>query len=211
MEKYGTGYGYIAYQTRLNRDYTDKTLSFESLGDRAQIYINKELVGIVYINESLEIKISAKAGDILTVLCENMGRTNFGPKMMRKKGIAGRCLLDGKIHFHWNVYPLPMDNLEKLDFRQGSIEEPSEKSVFCKGFVKIDTPCDTFLRLDNFSKGFVTINGFNIGRYWEIGPQKTLYVPASLLKSGENEIIVFESDGLKGAAEIEFVAIPELG
>lgn len=211
MEKYGTGYGYIAYQTRLNRDYSDKTLSFESLGDRAQIYINKELVGIVYINESLEIKISAKAGDILTVLCENMGRTNFGPKMMRKKGIAGRCLLDGKIHFHWIVYPLPMDNLDKLDFSMKSAEGPAEKSVFCKGFVQIDTPCDTFLRLNNFTKGFVTVNGFNIGRYWEIGPQKTLYVPASLLKSGENEIIVFESDGLKGAAEIEFTDTPELG
>ena len=208
MEKYNQGYGFIAYKTRLNRDYEDTKLIFESLGDRAQIYINKELVGIVYINDSLEINFSAKEGDILTVLCENMGRANFGSKMMRKKGIAGRCLLDKKIHFGWDVYTLPMDNLDKIAF-SGTL--PKEKSVFCKGTFSIDEAYDTFLKLDNFTKGFVTVNGYNIDRYWEIGPQKTLYIPASLLNKGENEIIVFESDGLKGDAVIEFTDVPELG
>lgn len=207
MEDYGTGYGYIAYRTRLNRDYTESTLSFESIGDRAQIYINSELVGIVYINDSLEIKFSAEEGDTLTVLCENMGRANFGSKMMRKKGIAGRCLIDSKIHFDWDVYPLPMDNLDKLDFSKNEFDE---ESAFYKGYINIDEPCDTFLKLDNLKKGFVTVNGFNIGRYWEIGPQKTLYVPKSLLKKGANEFIVFESDGLKGIPELELCDTPEL-
>lgn len=74
MECYGNGYGYIAYRTKLNRDYDSVSLSFESLGDRAQIYINKDLIDILYINDRLETKISAKKGDTLTVLCENMGR-----------------------------------------------------------------------------------------------------------------------------------------
>lgn len=208
MEDYGIGYGYIAYRTVFNRDYTDATLSFESLGDRAQVYINRTLAGIVYINDSLEVKITAKAGDVLTILCENMGRTNFGPKMMRKKGIAGRCLLDGKIHFGWEAYPLPMDNLERLGFAN---DHPEERSVFYRGTFRIDDRKDTFLKLDHFSKGFVTINGFNLGRYWEIGPQRTLYVPASVLKEGENEVIVFESDGIKGKPEIEFVDKSILG
>ena len=208
MEKYGQGYGYIAYRTRLNRNYDDVPLSFESLGDRAQIYINDELVGIVYINDSLEIDITAKQGDILTVLCENMGRANFGPKMMRKKGIAGRCLLDGKIHFNWEVYPLWMNNLEKVEY---SNKMPKEKSVFLKGSFIIDEPCDTFIKLDNFTKGFVTVNGFNLGRYWEIGPQQTLYLPASLLNKGENEIVIFESDGVKGKPTFELVDKPVLG
>lgn len=208
MEKYGTGYGFIAYQTVLNRDYSNAVLSLESLGDRAQIYINKELVGILYINESLSIKINAKSGDKLTILCENMGRANFGSKMMRKKGIAGRCLINNKIHFNWEVYPLPMDNLEKLDFSKNTF---SENSAFYKGYINIDKAYDTFLKLDNFTKGFVTINGFNLGRYWDIGPQKTLYVPASVLKQGLNEIIVFESDGIKGTAEVEFCDTPLLG
>ena len=209
MEHYGIGYGFIAYKTRLNRDYENVKLTFAELGDRAQIYINRELQGIVYINDSLEIEISAKAGDTLTVLCENMGRANFGPKMMRKKGISGRCLLGGKIHFDWEIYPLTMDNLDCIDFGDKAVEE---KSVFYKGIVDIEgTPKDTFLKLDNFTKGFVVLNGFNLGRYWEIGPQKTLYVPASVLKEGANELIVFESDGLKGEAVVEFVDVPELG
>ena len=208
MEKYGTGYGYIAYQTSLDRDYTDAVLSIESLGDRAQVYINTTLAGILYINENLSIKVSAKSGDTLTILCENMGRANFGSKMMRKKGIAGRCLIDDKIHFNWNVYALPMDNLEKLDFAK---TEFSENTAFYRGCLDIDKVCDTFLKVDNFQKGFVTINGFNLGRYWEIGPQKTLYVPASILKQGQNEIIVFESDGLKALPEIEFCGTPILG
>ena len=209
MEHYGIGYGFIAYRTRLSRDYSGKKLSFTEIGDRAQIYINKELIGTVYINENLDIEISAKKGDELTVLCENMGRANFGPKMMRKKGIAGRCLLDGKIHFDWNAYPLPMNNLEKLSFSEAS---PEEKSVFYKGKFEIEgKPQDTFLKLDTFTKGFVTLNGFNLGRYWEIGPQKTLYVPAGVLRTGENELVVFESDGIKGEATVEFVDVPELG
>lgn len=208
MERYGQGYGYIAYRTTLGRDYTDVKLSFESLGDRAQIYINSELVDILYINDRLETKLTAKAGDVLTVLCENMGRANFGSKMMRKKGIAGRCLLDNKIHFGWDVYTLPMDNVSKVVYTE---EIPEEKSVFYKGSFEIEETCDTFLKLDNFTKGFVTVNGYNIGRYWEIGPQRTLYIPASLLKEGKNEIVVFESDGIKGEPIIEFTDTPILG
>jgi beta-galactosidase len=172
------------------------------------VYINKDLCGIVYINDdALKVNISAKAGDVLTILCENMGRANFGPKMMRKKGIAGRCLLDGKIHFNWDVYPLPMDNLDKVVYGK---EEPKEKSCFYRGSFSVDHLADTFLYLDNFTKGFVTINGFNIGRYWEIGPQRSLYVPASLLREGENEIVVFESDGIKGEGVVEFLDYPTL-
>ena len=208
MESYGQGYGYIAYCTRLNRDYNDAILEFESLGDRAQIYINKKLIGIVYINdEKLRINITAKEGDVLTVLCENMGRTNFGSKMMRKKGIAGRCLLNGKIHFNWRVYPLPMDNLQDVCYSS----KPAEPSVFYRGKFNVDIPYDTFLSTENFTKGFVVINGFNLGRYWDIGPQKTLYVPASVLNRGENEIVLFESDGVKGNTEVMFLDKPDLG
>ena len=209
MEHYGEGYGYIAYTTKLNRDYDNVDLYFASLGDRAQIYVNKTLAGIVYINDGdLRVKITAKAGDTLTVLCENMGRANFGPKMMRKKGIDGRCLLGGKVHFNWNVYTLPMDNLENVVY---SDEIPEEVSRFYKGSFTVDKCADTFLYLDSFKKGFVVINGFNLGRYWEIGPQKSLYVPSSVLKEGENEIVVFESDGIKNNPTVEFFDYPTLG
>ena len=180
MEDYGQGYGYIAYKTMLNRDYNNAVLSFESIGDRASIYINRKLIGTVYINdENLQITFNAKKGDTLCILCENMGRANFGPKMMRKKGIAGRSLIDNKIHFNWDVYTLPMDNIDKLKFIS---QRNNDDAIFCKGYFEVKKAEDTFIRFNNFKKGFILVNGFNIGRYWEIGPQKTLYVPASLLK-----------------------------
>lgn len=206
MEEYGIGYGYIAYRTVLNRDYRDAKLSFESLGDRAQVLVNGKLQGIAYLNDSLEVTVNAKKGDVLTILVENMGRANFGPKMMRKKGLPGRVLLGGKIHFSWDVYPLPMTDLSGLSFGGDEAEAP----VFYEGTFTVEEPADTFLRTDSFKKGFVVLNGFNLGRYWEVGPQKTLYVPGSLLKKGENTLLLFESDGRKGEAEVEFVDRPEL-
>lgn len=206
MEEYGIGYGYIAYRTVLNRDYRDAKLSFESLGDRAQVLVNGKLQGIAYLNDSLEVTVNAKKGDVLTILVENMGRANFGPKMMRKKGLPGRVLLGGKIHFSWDVYPLPMTDLSGLSFGGDETEAPA----FYEGAFTVEEPADTFLRTDSFKKGFVVLNGFNLGRYWEVGPQKTLYVPGSLLKKGENTLLLFESDGRKGEAEVEFVDRPEL-
>lgn len=198
MEEYGTGYGYILYETQLNRDYVDAVLSFESIGDRAIVYVNNVWQGVVYVNdETLSLKINAKSGDKLYILVENLGRVNFGSKMMRKKGIAGRLLIDNRIHFSWNVYPLEMNNTDNVIYANEDI-----KAGFFKGEFNVEHIADTFLSLDNFTKGFVIINGFNIGRYWDIGPQKTLYVPSSILKQGRNEIVVFESDGIKGKKEV---------
>ena len=102
MEWYGQGYGYIAYRTTLNRDYENSQITFTEIGDRAHVYVNEDLQGIVYINdESLRATINARKGDTLTILVENMGRANFGPKMMRKKGIAGRLLIGNNI-IHFN-------------------------------------------------------------------------------------------------------------
>ena len=73
----------------------------------------------------------------------------------------------------------------------------------------MDEPADTFLALHGWTKGVAWINGFNLGRYWNRGPQRTLYVPAPLLREGQNEIIVFELHGTDTMA-VEFRAKPEL-
>ena len=51
---------------------------------------------------------------------------------------------------------------------------------------------DTYLDLSKWGKGCVWINGHHLGRYWNVGPQQTLYVPAEWLKKGKNEIQVLE-------------------
>lgn len=65
------------------------------------------------------------------------------------------------------------------------------------------------MRLDGWSKGQVFINGFNLGRYWEEGPTKTLYIPAPLLRQGGNELILFELHGVMEPV-VTFVDTPEL-
>ena len=145
----------------------------------------------------------------LDILVENMGRVNYGRFIRDKKGMLGMSF-GNQFHFGWDMYALPMDNLDKVDFKP--LEETEITCpTFLRGELDIEgAPKDTFLRLDGFKKGFVTVNGFNLGRYWEIGPTKTLYVPAPMLKEGKNEIIVFESDGTTSTT-VEFFAEPDLG
>lgn len=210
MESYGIGNGYIVYITKVERDYYNEEISFERIGDRALLYVNDVYIGTVYVNDdSYRVRFSAKLGDTIVIVCENLARTNYGEKMMYKKGIVGYVAANGKQHFGWVGYPLPIDNLDKLEWKE-EIQEGTQ--MFYSFNLEIEgEPVDTFLRTDNFRKGFVVVNGFNIGRYWEIGPQKTLYVPKSLLKEGKNEIILFDGDGVKGEPIIEFVDKPDLG
>ena len=139
-----------------------------------------------------------------------MGRVNYGRWLRDKKGMVGMSF-GNQLHFGWDMYPLPMDNLDKLEFNALGDKTEIEGPTFLRGYLEIEgTPKDTFLRTDGFKKGFVTVNGFNLGRYWEIGPTKTLFVPAPMLKEGKNEIIVFESDGTSSTT-VEFFAEPDLG
>lgn len=208
-EYYGVGYGYTLYETTLNRDYADAPLSFQEIGDRAHVFVDRKWVATLYVNEPpYNTSVTAKAGSVLSVLVENMGRTNYGPKMMRKKGLVGRVLLDNKIHFGWKAYPLPMDNLEQLQFQPGC---EADCLPFYRFAFDISQPCDTFLKLEGFGKGFAVLNGFNLGRFWKIGPQRTLFVPGALLKEGQNTLIVFETEGKVADPTVEFVNKPELG
>ena len=139
-----------------------------------------------------------------------MGRVNYGPKLRDRKGISA-VRLGLQYHFGWDIYCLPMeDELIALKFKPISL--PISSPSFLRGFFNIEgAPADTFLRLDGFHKGFVKINGVNIGRYFnDAGPQKTLFVPAPFLRSGENEILVFESDSTDSLT-VEFFDAPDLG
>ena len=143
-----------------------------------------------------------------TILTENLGRVNFGPELeYQKKGIRGGVLVNGTYQMGWEMYRLPMDNLEKLDYSRGYQEG---LPAFYRFTFDVEETGDTFLDVTGFGKGFAVLNGKNIGRFWEIGPQKRLYIPAPFLKKGENELILFESDG-KAAGEIRLTDTPDLG
>ena len=214
FEELGTDFGFVLYSTVIDYPVTEK-LIIDPLRDRAHIFINGEFKGIKERDRrDDEIIIDCKAGEALKIdiLIENLGRINYGNDMAGEaKGITGNARIGQQILFGWKMYPLPMDDLSSLDF--APISETNENCpAFFRGILEISgDPCDTFLKTSGFEKGFVTVNGFNIGRYWNsAGPQKTLYVPAPLLNEGKNEIIVCELDNCN-APQIEFFDAPDLG
>jgi beta-galactosidase GanA len=92
---------------------------------------------------------------------------------------------------NWEVYNLPFDSKYIQSIKQSNIP-PGRKGFFFKGSFELSETSDTFFDMGNFKKGVVYVNGNNLGRYWEIGPQTRLYCPAPWLKKGKNEIIVFD-------------------
>ncbi len=132
-----------------------------------------------------------------------------------KNGVncLGEVYLDEEKLQNWEHIPLEFDK-EMISTMQQSdqwipYEELSIPAAYRGYFTIQGTPTDTFFQIEDWKKGIVIINGFNLGRYWDIGPQKTLYVPYPLLKEGRNEVIVF--DVFKSADQITFTDKPDLG
>ena len=211
MEQLGQNYGYILYHSTLHTENKIDKLRLWETNDRANIFIGKKPVSILYDRELLQeqtLNIEFEQNSDFDILVENMGRVNFGPRMEhQQKGIAQCVQLDGHMHNHWQQYTLPLDNIEKIDY---SKEYTDGLPGFYRFILTVDEPADTFLDFEGWGKGCIFVNGFNIGRFWEIGPQKRLYIPAPLLKTGHNEIVIFETDG-KSRDTITLKDEPDIG
>ena len=212
MEDIGQYYGYTMYSTVLHGPIDRQKLQFDAVHDRAIVYLDGKYMGYFERSrhaDTIEIGLSKGESARLDILCENMGRVNYGTRILDRKGLRG-IRFGLAYHFGWDMYPLPMTDLSSLQFQKA--EGKTNTASFFRGYLDIDgDPADTFIRLDGFHKGIVFVNRFNLGRYYnDAGPQKTLYCPAPMLKSGKNEIIVFESDGMKKAV-IQFTDKPDLG
>ncbi|WP_068619850.1 glycoside hydrolase family 35 protein [Paenibacillus tuaregi] len=224
MEKLGQSYGFILYSTWVRGPRTGQKLYIREVRDRAQVFLNGQLLGLVerWNPQPLDICVPEE-GARLDILVENMGRVNYGPYLRDPKGITEGVLLDNQFQYNWTVQPLPMkpECLSKVVYTrteavQGTgqaqtAEEVREEPAFYRGHFEVDIIGDTFLRVDGWKKGVAWINGFNLGRYWEAGPQKALYVPGPLLKQGTNEIVIFELHACPGVPAVQFNDRPDLG
>ena len=115
--------------------------------------------------------------------------------MIDRKGITDRVTLSGMTLFNWQVFLLPLADrwVTSLTADAASSGGASARpGVFFRGSFTLDKPADTFLDVGGYRKGVVWVNGHNLGRYWEIGPQRRLYVPASFLVAGENRVVVLD-------------------
>lgn len=192
MEEMGQNYGSIYYKTTIKGILENLKLTIQEVRDRALVFFNGEYKGVIDRNNNQEIILNSNEKEsILEILVENMGRINYGPMMRDEKGITQGVRIGNQFLFNWEIFSLPLDNIEKVEFKEGYLESENAPT-FYKGEFIVDEIGDTYLDFEGWGKGVVYINGFNLGRYWEVGPQKRLYVPSPILKKGVNEVVVFE-------------------
>ena len=206
METFGQGYGYILYRTELTGPVAGR-LVVDDLRDYAAVYLNQKLQGTLDRRlKQTQLSLTVPAGAVtLDILVENTGRINFGPLLQEgQAGITRSVSLGGRELSGWRVYSLPMTGPGGLkDWQEKSIPGPA----FHRGTFTLASVTDTYLDVSRLGKGFVWVNGHNLGRTWGIGPQQSLYLPAPWLQKGVNEVVVFDYTDL-GTPQLRGVADP---
>ncbi|WP_369174562.1 beta-galactosidase [Streptomyces sp. R28] len=193
MNDLGVQTGYALYRTTFEVA-GDGLLHFAGgVGDRAQVFVDGAPVGVLERerhDETLPVRVP-RPGATLEVLVENMGGVNYGPRIGAPKGLLGPVAFNGTPLHGWDCHPLPLDDLDAVPFEPPATPTAAEPA-FHHGTFEVETPADTFLALPGWTKGQAWINGFHLGRYWNRGPQHTLYVPAPVLRPGTNDLVVLE-------------------
>ncbi len=211
VEVTGQYRGFYLYEVSLP---AGGVLSVSEVRDRAQFFLDGVPVGVLS-RELGERSVVIPDGGRLQVLLEDQGRVNYGQRIGEDKGLMGPALLNGVEVLDWEIGSVDLASLD--DFRSAAAELPvgdasaglAGPSVSFATF-EADGPGDRFLRLDGWIKGNAFINGFNLGRYWSRGPQRTLYVPGPLIREGANELAILELHG-SATREVSFAVGPDLG
>ena len=194
MESYDQGYGCIIYRTTIPAG-PPAELEVAAVHDFGFVYLDRHGIGIFDRRHAGgKILVPARKAEAqLDILVEPMGRINFGPEMVDHKGVIAPVKLAGKTLEGWEIYRLPLDYeyIAALKFTPGKDNGPA----FWRGFVNLPKPGDTFLDMHGFGKGDLWVNRHCLGRYWNIGPTQTAYVPGCWLHPGENEVIVLDLEG----------------
>lgn len=203
MERLGQDYGYILYHTNLVNENEIRRIQLTAANDRAHIYLDGRRILTLYDKELLgahefETPIPVRPGASLDILVENLGRVNYSYKLeMQRKGIDGAVVINNHLRYGWDIFCLDTAAMMDMAFDGGI--EVGEPGVYELAF-DVDAPADTFLELPGWGKGVVFLNGLCLGRFWELGPQRRLYIPAPLLGTGENRLRIVETEGRRGQA-----------
>jgi beta-galactosidase len=197
METFGQNYGYILYRTELTGAAAGQ-LVVDDVRDFAAVYLNHKLQGTLDRRlKQTHLDVSVLPGRVtLDILVENTGRVNYGPRLQDgQTGITRSVSLAARELSGWQVYSLPMTGPEGLkSWQTGFAAGPA----FHRGTFTIASVTDTYLDVSKLRKGFVWVNGHNLGRVWGVGPQQSLFLPAPWLRTGLNRVVVFDFNDLHG-------------
>ena len=200
--------GFTLYSTEVDRG---GVLTVAEVRDRAQFFLAGAPVGVLS-RELGERAITIPSGGLLQVLVEDQGRVNYGRRIGEFKGLMAPVKLNGGELLDWDIQAVDVGKLGSLRPAATDLAAaagvPGPSVAFAD--FEVDEPADRYLRLDGWTKGNAFVNGFNLGRYWSRGPQRTLYVPGPLLQPGRNELAILELHG-STTRTVQFVAAPDLG
>lgn len=217
FEDMDMGWGIADYSTALPKIPVGSMLTLNEPHDFAQVFVDGKYIGKIdrVKNEKTLMLPPVEKGAELCIRIEAMGRINFGRAIKDYKGITKEVTISAKMDGHeaswnlknWTIVPIP-DNYETAVKALSVGTETSKrtrqhaklltKAGYYRGHFTLRKPGDTFLNMEAFGKGQVYVNGHAIGRFWNIGPQQTLYLPGCWLKQGRNEVIVLDVVGPKG-------------
>jgi beta-galactosidase len=211
FEELDQDYGYVLYRTRVSGP-VDATLKIRDLRDYAVVCVDGKRIATLdrrHKQDSLTLVIT-NASATLAILVENGGRINYGGQIpFNHKGITESVTLGGRDLTGWEMFKLPFAGVSALN-----ISGPATGAApfVAHGSFELSQVGDAFLDLRGCGKGIVFVNGHNLGRYWYIGPQQTLYLPGAWLKKGRNEIVVFEQikDGVRHLAGVRDPVLNQL-
>ena len=210
FEELNQGHGYVWYSKKFKQPINGK-LELNGLRDYAVVYVNGTKVAELnsYYNK-YDCMIDIPFNATLDIIVENMGRINYGEKIVQSyKGIISPVIINGvTITGNWDMYPMPMDVVPNLTEAK-SLAKIGQPALY-QGTFNLKKTGDTFLDMRDWGKGIVFINGINMGRYWSVGPQQTLYVPGCWLKAGKNEIVIFEQINKVIQKKVSTIATPIL-
>jgi beta-galactosidase len=206
LEAYDQGYGCILYRTRIPAGPA-ATLEAAAIRDFGYVFLDGQRAGILdRRSAAAKLVLPERAHESqLDILVEPMGRVNFGPEMADRKGLIAPVKLGGEVLRGWEVFNLPLDEpmIASLKFHvtrendaQSEIANRKSQIVnqpaFWRGTLTLAHTGDTFLDLRNWGKGDLWVNGHCLGRYWNIGPSQTAYLPGCWLHPGANEILILD-------------------
>lgn len=185
-------FGYALYETTVNVEEPNPTLTLENVRDYATVYLDGKLQGYLKDNKkSMETQLSSGMHKI-SIFAENIGRITYGPEILdNSKGVYGNITLGSTELTNWKMTPLHIKECEvnNLTFAEGTSLTP----CFHRGKVMVDDAAqETFLNVSGWGMGEVWINGHYIGAYWEENSETTLAIPSDVLRKGENSVVVFE-------------------
>lgn len=200
FEDLDQGKGFILYQSNFGAQ--KDTLHVPGLRDYGLVYTGRRFAGElnrqnntfkIPVNNRSHVAHDGPPSEVVEILVENMGRINYGSEIVNnRKGLLGTAFL-GKQKIdpmRWRIFHIPMDTVPVVN--PNSVQPQAGLPALYRYNFQLLQTGDMFLNMASWGKGVVFVNGRNIGRYWNIGPQQTLYVPGCWLNKGENQIVVFE-------------------